>query len=183
MNQEITVRNPEQATNFNDGRYNRIIETVDLVDFVNYPTEREWHEESLIVFPDREEQTLEIIRIVSDDAGPNEPYERVRTVIRAHSRHHGLPGLNGVRGIPEKLCFHGSDSATILTWLRCLARERAVESVTLDYWERNDSDLVTNAGLHRESAFFEYRTSTGREQIVDIHGVYGNDIQMFGDFE
>lgn len=165
----------------NDGRLNVVTETVSPVEFVNYDVDQRGECIHVVPPADPFDREIELIRLVSDTCAER-PFERVRTVIDA-SFNVRYPRADAARRTPVSICLHDDDADTLLTWLRSLVRERSDATVSIAYWEQNNSPLVTDAGLDQESLFLDYQTETGTEHRVHIHGVYANDVQMMGNFD
>ena len=79
----------------------------------------------------------------------------------------------------DVLCFHDVHAETLMCWLRCLQHERSPAQIYVEYWDRNNSALVREAGLNRETIQFRYLTDSGRSHEIDISDVYDSKIQMF----
>lgn len=178
----IEIQNPKAPTRMNDGHLNVVTETVSPVEFVNYNVDDRRSECIHVVPPsDPFDREIELIRLVSETSSER-PFDRVRTVIDA-SFNVRYPRSDAPRRRPDSICLHNDDADTLLTWLRALIRERSDATVSIAYWEQNNSPLIEDAGLNQESLFLDYKTESGTEHRVNIHGVYANHVQMMANFD
>jgi len=162
------------------GNYN-VIDVVDVIDFVNASTDGSGtHDECVSVVP-RDDGTVAFLRLVEAVTNGADTNARIATVVDARFLNRGsLSDRNPRR--PVSITYHDFEAATLLVWLRSLARERNVDHVTVEYYAKNNSPLIEDAGLNNESLFAAYKTEAGRTEEIGVGGVYANDIQMAANF-
>lgn len=143
---------------------------VSLLDFVNHETDG--HDDCIHVVPEEGGITfLRLVESVSEGADEN---VRVKTTLDGRFR------TMGDRR-PEYIIYHGAQAATVLLWLRSLARERGEATVSADYWEVNNSPALDEAGVANESLFLSY-TVGDRTEEAQINDVYTTAAHMSASF-
>lgn len=152
---------------------------VSLNEFLNAKQgEKKFRKEFIHVFPDRPNGEIQIVRTVSDSDDIYENPKRVSTTIgdvkisksgTRNAKHEGLP---------NHIYLTYSEAQNLLCWLRCLLNERSEMNISMDYWEINNSQMIEESKIDNETVIFKYRTRTGRQHKMTIHGQYKNDIQM-----